>query len=411
MVLYIDPGTGSMLFTILIGVVSVAVFFFRALIVKIKFLFSGGKSKADKNAFSYVIFSDDKRYWSNFKPVCDEFEKRETEVHYFTASEDDPALKADYKYVKCEYIGEGNKAFSRMNLLKADIVLSTTPSLDVFQWKRSKDVKYYVHILHAVGFSFYRIYGIDYFDAILLQGPFFEHQIRALEKRRNLPSKEIKVVGLPYLDTMYERASKTPAPKNERPVVLLAPSWGENSILYRYGERTIDALIDTGYEIVIRPHPQSFKSEKDLMDRLMAKYPDGEKVFWNRDNDNFDILSRADIMISDYSGVVFDYALVFNKPVLYADFEFDDSIYDAHWIDEEPWLFQKLHKIGRPIADDFDKTIKNTIDDCLSSGDIAEEIEIARKEGWNNIGNSAKLTVDYLIAKREELLNGKDDSL
>ncbi len=41
-----------------------------------KFLLSGGKAgtvTADKIPF--VIFSDSKRYWNIFKPVCDEFEK------------------------------------------------------------------------------------------------------------------------------------------------------------------------------------------------------------------------------------------------------------------------------------------------------------------------------------------------
>jgi CDP-glycerol glycerophosphotransferase (TagB/SpsB family) len=62
------------------------------------------------------------------------------------------------------------------------------------------------------------------------------------------------------------------------------------------------------------PHPQSFILEKELVDRLMAKYSDIE---WNRDTDNFDALNRSDILILDFSGVVFDFALVLNKPVIY----------------------------------------------------------------------------------------------
>ena len=32
--------------------------------------------------------------------------------------------------------------------MSASICLATTPGLGVYQWKRSKDVKYYVHICH-----------------------------------------------------------------------------------------------------------------------------------------------------------------------------------------------------------------------------------------------------------------------
>ena len=39
--LYIDPGTGSMLFAILIGAIGVARFVLKGVFVKLKFLFTG----------------------------------------------------------------------------------------------------------------------------------------------------------------------------------------------------------------------------------------------------------------------------------------------------------------------------------------------------------------------------------
>lgn len=48
-------------------------------------------------------------------------------------------------------IGAGNKAFAKLNFLHAVVVLSTTPGLDVYQWKRSENVDYYIHIFHSAG--------------------------------------------------------------------------------------------------------------------------------------------------------------------------------------------------------------------------------------------------------------------
>ena len=42
MTLYIDPGTGSMLFTILIGILGTAGYLLRNVFVKLRFLSSGG---------------------------------------------------------------------------------------------------------------------------------------------------------------------------------------------------------------------------------------------------------------------------------------------------------------------------------------------------------------------------------
>ena len=70
MKLYIDPGTGSMLFAILIGTIGALNYILKNGLLKLKFLLSGGKADASKDRIPFVIFSDDKRYWNIFEPVC-----------------------------------------------------------------------------------------------------------------------------------------------------------------------------------------------------------------------------------------------------------------------------------------------------------------------------------------------------
>ena len=412
MILYIDPGTGSMLFTILLGVLGTAFYFLRNFIMKLKYVLSGGKTeKVANEKIPYVIFSDHKRYWNVFEPICDEFEKREVPLVYMTESEDDPVFDKDYKYIEARHIGEGNMAFAKLNVLNASIVLSTTPSLDVYQWKRSKDVDYYIHIPHAASdISIYRMFGIDYYDAILLSGDYQVDQIRKLEELRGLPAKEIELVGIPYMDVMKTRLaraeeieSKDVAKTPERRTVLLAPSWGKSGILSRYGERFIDALIDTGYKIIIRPHPQSYTSEKDMLDSLMSKYSDTTKVEWNRDNDNFEVLRKSDILISDFSGVIFDFTLVFDKPIIYADTSFDKAPYDAAWIDDELWTFKVLPKLGMQLGEDNIDNIKSVIDECIEDTKYQRGRDEARQETWCYMGEGTKRVVDYIINKYSEI--------
>ncbi len=407
--LYIDPGTGSMLFSILIGIIGVVVFFLRTAMIKIKFILSGGKkAKIDKNKLPIVIFSDHKRYWNVFKPICEELEKRGQKVWYYTASPDDPALEygKSAKNVTCEFIGEGNKAFSRLNILNAYIVLSTTPGLDVYQWKRSKTVNCYVHILHAPGnISLYRMFGTDYYDSLLLSGDHQVEQTRKLEALRKLPEKEIKLVGLTYLDDMKKRLDDHPVSKSEsgKPLVLLAPSWGPSGILTKYGAPFLDELVKTGYHIVVRPHPQSFSSEADMLEKLMKQYPENENFEWNRDNDNFDILSKADIMISDFSGVIFDYLLVFDKPVMYANAGFSKDPYDAWWLDETPYTFEVLPKVGKEITDDYKGNLKAMIDECINDPKYESARREVRNTAWKNIGGATDSVCDYLIKKLNDL--------
>jgi len=293
-----------------------------------------------------------------------------------------------------------------MNLIKATIVMSTTPSLDVFQWKRSKSVRYYVHLPHMPNdITTYRLFGLDFYDAVLLSGEYQKEEIRSLERIRKIPEKELVLVGIPYLDAMKERLDSLPASDKDRsnPTVLLAPSWGPNGILTVYGADFIENLIKTGYDVIIRPHPQSFTSEKELMDELMEKFPETDKLKWNRDPDNFEVLNTADILISDFSGVVFDFSLVFNKPIIYTDPSTDWSQYDCSWDDRTLWTYEILPKIGKKLTRENFANIKDLIDDCIGGSDLQRGRDLAREQTWVNIGQGAAKTADYLINKYDEL--------
>ena len=410
--LYIDPGTGAMLFSIIIGVASALLFLFQKLKLKIKFLFTGGKihtENGEKKA-PYLIFAESRRYWNLFKPICDEFERRGVDVIYWTQSEDDPVFSESYAHVKPEFIGEGNKAFTRLNFASARIILATTPNLDVYQWKRSKNVDCYVHIYHACGkHILYRMFALDFFDAVLLTGELQKPYIRELERMRDLPEKELVKVGSPILDAMAARleAEKSAEDKAEKKDpedvnVLLAPSWGASSLLMKYKDELIDALIETGFSVTIRPHPQSYTSDKEELDRLMAKYPETDRLKWNRDNNNFDVLKRSDVMISDFSGVILDFTLIFDKPVLYNAGELDTSIYDAAWFDKEEAV-ELYKKLGLEITESDFPSLKEKIAGALTDKSLSDARREVRDLAWTNRGNAASAVVDYLTDKYNRL--------
>lgn len=399
-----------MLFAILIGLIGVARFVFKGLWVKLRFFFSGGKHKdTSGKPLPLVVFSDDRRYWHVFEPVLRELDSRGLDCVYMTMSDDDPGLKqTGMKHVKAEYIGPGNKAFAKLNFLNATIVLSTTPGLDVYQWKRSKTAGYYIHIPHSPAeMTTYRMFGIDYYDALLLSGQFQADDTRELEKMRNLPAKELVLTGSPFMDEKMKKyngraVSQEKAGPGTR-TVLLAPSWGKSSILNRYGADFIRDLLNTGYHIIVRPHPQSFTSETELMERLMAEFPENEKLEWNRDTDNFDVLNRSDILISDFSGVIFDFSFIFDKPVICADTEFDASPYDAWWLKRQPWGLSVIPRLGARLTSENRNELKDLIDTCLEDDSYTRNRHEVRDEAWAYQGEGAVRMADFITGKYREL--------
>ena len=141
--LYIDPATGSMLFSVLLGAFITAGFFLRMLFIKLKTVIGGKAASSNAEGHNkYLIYSDDKRYWNSFKPILDEFEKRELDVAFWTSSEDDPVFSQEYKHVHPEFIGAGNKAFVKLTKKKdeASIIKNDLMFSDGFKAFTSKSV-------------------------------------------------------------------------------------------------------------------------------------------------------------------------------------------------------------------------------------------------------------------------------
>ena len=398
--LYIDPGTGSALFAVIIGAAAAIVFSFHALLIKAKTLFTGGKIKLGA-ANKFVIYAEDKRYWILFKPIVEEFEKREIKLLYLTSSIDDPVFDNSFRYIKTEYLGEGNKAFSRLNFISADFVLATTPGLDVYQWKRSKMAKHYCHIFHTLELSAgYELYGMDYYDSILLSAEHDKIFIRKLEEARNLPEKHIVTVGCPYLDEYSKKISQILEEENKTFTVLVSPSWGKSALLLRFGEKLLDPLVKTAWRIIIRPHPQSLIVEKEMIEKLSKRYEANSNVEWDFKNENIYSLKKADVMISDFSGIILDYLFLFLKPVVYVSDKMDLRPYDTFEIydnQDDLWIFKTLKKIGVELNPDFLDTLPDLIQKTAYDIDVKTAITQIKNEVWNYQGLAWKNVVDFMI--------------
>ena len=397
--LYIDPSTGSMLFAVIIGMVSAVYFGVRTLIMRIKLGLGVNINELKKSKkINYVIFSDHKRYWNVFEPICDEFERRGIEVYYWTMSDDDPAFNKEYKYVKCEFIGTGNKAFAKLNFMNAKVCLSTTPGLDVYQWKRSAEVEKYVHVFHNPGVNTggYKMFSLDYYDVVLAVSEEQTLGFKELEIKRNLKKKEYYIVGSTYLDALLMKSKKLPKTINSVPVVLIAPSWGENCMFEKYKFTIIEKLKLLNCKIVVRPHPQMYTANAKIMKEFEQKYNQDSSVEINKDNDNISILNQADLLITDFSGIIFDFVLIFHKPAMYMNVNRDLSTYEAFWLDDKDANAKAMSIVGMEINDSNIDKINELVDNILKNGSQITDLSQANRF-WEEKLKAAENIVDYLI--------------
>ncbi|MBP2295772.1 CDP-glycerol glycerophosphotransferase family protein [Azospirillum rugosum] len=400
---YLDPGTGSLLFSVIMGVVTTAYFLLKGLYYKVLgvvFGALGWKSPVHEEEHPLVLYSEGRQYFSSFQPLLAELERRGRPCLFLTSDPEDPGLQLASGTIRTACIGAGHAAWRRLNTLKADLCLMTTPGLDVLQIKRSKGVAHYAHLIHApTDKAFNRAFSFDYFDSVLVCGDHQVRTLRVLEQRRGTKAKDLIDCGCVYYDFMKERLAGLPVRQGQGggpASVLVAPTWGRNGLLRRYGARILRPLLDAGLTVTVRPHPQSPISEPEVIADLrgqLAAYPN---LRWDLSSDPIQAMAASDVMLSDISGVIFDYAFLFEKPVLTVAFTPDKRGMEASDLPYEPWELTVLDSIGRQLnEEDFDR-LPDIVASMAASDESRAAIRDLRARSVSHFGSATPRVVDAI---------------
>lgn len=352
-----------------------------------------------------IIFSEGTAYWNTFKPIVEELIERKVPFCYCTLDKNDPGLFIQATEYTPHYLDSGAVGFAKFGMLKAKILLATTPNIGCkgFPLARPKKVECLTHIFHAISdIAFYRKHSLDYYDTVLTVGDFALRSIRETEKLRGLKPKECVSVGAPYFDVLLSTADlKRKKSANAKKTVLLAPSWGRKGFLSIYGTKFIAELAKLDFNFILRPHPHSFKHEKRLLEDVEKIAIASQNIRFDREPDCGLAMAESNILISDSSSIRFDYAFIYQRPVITLripstelnEFEYADLTFK--WLDElEP-------RIG-PVFSPADRgIITEKITDALldSKTYLTYDILKIRERYIAHLGKSGKAVVDWIQEK------------
>lgn len=456
---YLDPGTGSMLVSALVGIAATLFFMAKAFYYKGLGLFFRllGAQAPPAASGDIVFYCEGSQYWSTFKPVLEALDAMDSpdspdsmddqnapdspdnpdspdarhgakapdamkaggrRVLYLSSDRNDPGLKQSFRHVECRYIGEGSRAFAVLNMLEADICVLTTPGLDVLQIRRSPGVRHYAHLVHAMtDMAIYKLFSFDYFDSVLVSGPHQERSLRSLERLRGTKEKLLPRSGCPYLDVLADKLeaaeadhpgvagdksgaeAKSAAGAKGDPArrILVAPTWGGNGLLARFGLSLLEPLAQSGHEITIRPHPQSRISEAPLLGAIASGLELYPNVRWDNEPDGFKSMLESDLLISDLSGIVFDYAFVFERPVITVRFEVDTRGLEAGDLPWPAWELDLLPELGARIEAEEAGNLPALIAALPGEAVFRERMRRLRAESLYNYRQSGQAAARHLL--------------
>ena len=323
-------------------------------------------------------------------------------IHYITSDPNDQIfeLAKTQPQIKGYYIGE-NKLITLMMKMDADVVVMTMPDLENYHIKRSyirNDIEY-INVSHGMGSNnlAFRKGALDHFDAVFCAGIHQTTEIRQQEEVYGLPAKACVEVGYPLIDEMREAYAKTEHKENPRKKILIAPSWQRDNIVDSCLEELLDNLKNTDYEIIVRPHPQEVRLKQEYMDSLKAKYePAGIEIQTDFSSNN--PVLEADLLITDWSGISWEYAFTTLRPVMYINTPMKEMNPEWQKIEYPPLNITLRDKLGKSLdMDQLDKAAETAEYLLANTETYHEKINALAHEYLYNLGSSSEAGARYII--------------
>ena len=352
--------------------------------------------KLPKSYKKVVFYSESFQDWHHLKPLLNALLDEDIAVTYVTSDDRDPGLlKLSNKY-RSIYIGKGFFRILFFQFLKAKLLILTMMDLNNFELKRSMHPVHYVYIFHSLT-STHMVdteKSFDHYDTIFCAGPHQKKEIELREKNKDLKAKNLIPYGYPRIEKLIQLSSK---PKNEKKVILLAPTWGEQSIINLMGMEICSIIINQGYSLILRPHHETIKRSPQLIDEIENKYSHLKTFRLVREMGDAESLLQSYLLICDWSGTAIEYAFGLEKPIIFIDIP--PRVRNPNWreIQSEPLEMSIREKVGRVICPSKLDELPSSISQLLNEDQISSSlIRSLREEFIYNLSRSE-------ITGREEI--------
>ena len=338
--------------------------------------------------------------------IIQELQNRDQKICYLTSRKDDPILQNKNENIRVFYIGDSE--IEKMNFflkLKAGVLIMTMPDLGSYHIKRSKEFPvHYVYTFHSMNSTHmeFQKTAFDQFDSIFCVGSYQIQELRATEKLYNLKQKNLVECGYGLLDKLIKLkssfAEKGNLLKNNKKNILIAPSWGKHNLLESMGVELVKILLDGGYHVTVRPHPMTVKKSPKIIKQILEKFEKNPDFLLDTNTSSFEQLFSSYALITDWSGIGYEYAFVCERPVIYVDVPKKAHNKEYEKIGLVPFEISIRNQIGEIIALQNIETIPERIEFLYSNDNNFEnKIQKIRNDSIFNIGESGKVTANEII--------------
>ena len=295
--------------------------------------------------------------------------------------------------------------------MDADVVVMTMPDLDNYHIKRSyirKDIEYiYIpHGMDSLNLTM-RTGSMNHFDTVFATGKHQKDENIKTNEIYKLKNRNIVEWGYSLLDEMLNEYKNAKTEGNQE-TILIAPSWQKDNIVDLCLDEILEQLSKTEYQIIVRPHPQQVRHMKEKFDMLEEKYANNKNILIQTDFASNSTVFNASLLITDWSGIAYEYAFTTKKPVLFIDTPMKVMNPEYKKIEIEPFNIWARNRIGEVIKVDEICNINERVRQMLNNeNEYNNKITKMVEEYVYNIGKSSEIGGNYIIKEIKNKIEKK----
>ncbi|MED5585303.1 MAG: CDP-glycerol glycerophosphotransferase family protein, partial [Verrucomicrobiota bacterium] len=155
------------------------------------------------------------------------------------------------------------------------------------------------------------------YDTILACGSHHVQEIQAMNQLTGANKRRAIPVGYGKIDMQLrwktEQQWENPHCRIAKNTVLIAPSWGQKNIIESMGLELVGKLRKAGIGVTLRPHPGILRNNLQAVAEIRERFDSDDGFTYENPSDKSASFFYSDLMISDYSGVAFEYAFVMER--------------------------------------------------------------------------------------------------
>ena len=140
----------------------------------------------------------------------------------------------------------------------------------------------------------------------------------------------------------------------------------------------------------------------NIIDDIKNKFSDHPQFYLDSNNTGIESMASADILVTDLSGVLFDFAYLYTRPIIIVNYETGVGGYEAEDIGNSGYDIEASLALAEKAGEDITKISEKIMFIMKNYDDVSDKIKSFRENNIYNFGSAGAAAAEHIISILKE---------